>query len=318
MLKQCALAIIIPAYKPEYLAKTLQSIADQTCKDFNLYIGDDCSPYKLHEIIRPFEKVLDFEYCKFDNNLGGTNLIAQWDRCIELSSNEGWIWLFSDDDIMSDSCVEMFYKNLSTYPEEVLFHIDLNIIDDLGNISHRSKKFPTRISGPELFSEKLKLKISSTVVEYIFKRSNFREKGGFERFDLAWNSDDATWIKLIGNGEVLTIEDCKVFWRYSSLNISSLLDKAVIMKKTDANLEYLAWAASFFKKNGIAENTSGSDKIKWLMQMVKESNHLSIREKLEICVYITKKLRRPDLNFFGILYLLYSSIKQRYQISSAK
>ena len=48
------LAIVIPAYKPDFLLKTLTSIYSQSCKDFNLYIGDDCSPYDLSSIISQF------------------------------------------------------------------------------------------------------------------------------------------------------------------------------------------------------------------------------------------------------------------------
>jgi len=51
MAKQNNLAIVIPAYKSTFLAAALDSIAAQTCKDFTLYIGDDCSPNNLGEIV---------------------------------------------------------------------------------------------------------------------------------------------------------------------------------------------------------------------------------------------------------------------------
>ena len=53
------LAIIIPAYKDTYLHNALSSISNQTCKDFNLYIGDDASPYDLTKIIKPFYNKLN-------------------------------------------------------------------------------------------------------------------------------------------------------------------------------------------------------------------------------------------------------------------
>ena len=40
------LAIVIPAYKIMYFDQALSSIANQTCKDFTLYIGDDSSPFE--------------------------------------------------------------------------------------------------------------------------------------------------------------------------------------------------------------------------------------------------------------------------------
>ena len=45
------LAIIIPAYKPDYLEETLESLTKQTNKDFKIYIGDDASPFYLENIV---------------------------------------------------------------------------------------------------------------------------------------------------------------------------------------------------------------------------------------------------------------------------
>ena len=48
------LAIIIPAYKPDYLEETLESLTKQTNKDFKIYIGDDASPFYLENIVELF------------------------------------------------------------------------------------------------------------------------------------------------------------------------------------------------------------------------------------------------------------------------
>ena len=37
------LAIIIPAYKGRFLGEALESLARQSCMDFTVYVGDDCS-----------------------------------------------------------------------------------------------------------------------------------------------------------------------------------------------------------------------------------------------------------------------------------
>ena len=65
-----ALAIIIPAYKPDYLAETLESLTKQTNKDFKVYIGDDASPFSLEDIVGQFSDKLNIVYKKFDKNIG--------------------------------------------------------------------------------------------------------------------------------------------------------------------------------------------------------------------------------------------------------
>ena len=123
------LAIIIPAYKSTFLPAALDSIASQTCKDFTLYIGDDCSPNNIGEIVDKYEDKINIIYKRFDTNLGGKDLVAQWERCIDMTQNEEWIWLFSDDDMMDKNCVEEFYKTIEDNKDCDIFHFDINVIN---------------------------------------------------------------------------------------------------------------------------------------------------------------------------------------------
>lgn len=106
------LAIIIPAYKGEYLDKTLNSLSRQTDQRFTLYIGDDNSPYPLKDIIDQYSNQLDIVYHRFDNNLGHTNLIHHWERCIEMMNNEPYFCMFSDDDLMDPIVCFVLLSNI--------------------------------------------------------------------------------------------------------------------------------------------------------------------------------------------------------------
>ena len=100
------LAIVIPAYKVDFFETVLFSLAQQTCKDFTVYIGEDCSRDDFKSLIEQYSKQLDIVYRRFEVNFGGHDLVAQWNRCIQLTQNEPWLWLFSDDDIMGPRCVD--------------------------------------------------------------------------------------------------------------------------------------------------------------------------------------------------------------------
>ncbi|MDQ3843120.1 MAG: glycosyltransferase family 2 protein, partial [Bacteroidota bacterium] len=84
------LAIVIPAYKAAFLREAIQSIAQQTCKDFTLYIGDDASPHDLSRIIADFDNKMNIVYKRFDENLGGKDLAGHWNRCVGLVKEESW------------------------------------------------------------------------------------------------------------------------------------------------------------------------------------------------------------------------------------
>ncbi|SVA69461.1 uncharacterized protein METZ01_LOCUS122315, partial [marine metagenome] len=91
------LAIVIPAFKPDFFRATLESIVVQTDMRFQLYVGDDCGPPEIFEICSSFPD-LDLKYYRFPANLGSQSLTEHWNRCVALSS-EPWVWLFADDDL---------------------------------------------------------------------------------------------------------------------------------------------------------------------------------------------------------------------------
>lgn len=245
------LAIIIPAYKATFLREAILSIASQTCKDFTLYIGDDCSPYNLKSIIEPFESQLNIIYKRFDENIGGTNLVAQWKRCIDLAQEEEWLWLFSDDDIMESDCVQNFYKTIEeTNFKYDIYHFDVNIINNKWEIIRTPPQYPQNLDAFTYYKNKLLGNLISLVVENIFSRKIYNQTGGFEVFDLAWGSDTATWVKFAASKTMYTIPNSKILWRSSEENISPNNTNSIVIRKIKALNDFLSWAYQYFQHYG--------------------------------------------------------------------
>ena len=245
-MNQVRLAIVIPAYKPDFLDETLASLASQGNKDFMVYIGDDCSPYHLYDIVCKYESLIQIIYHRFDTNLGSKDLVAQWERCIALSKDEEFIWLFSDDDVMESNCVEEFYRCLDqTNNKYDLYHFDINIIDEEEKVVNVCPKFPLINSSWDYYKAIVYGRQLSYVVEYIFSRKIYEKSGGFVNFDLAWNSDKATWTEFCGNRGLCTIESARVNWRRSQKNITPNMTRSISERKMMANCLFFEWA---FKK----------------------------------------------------------------------
>lgn len=245
------LAIVIPAYKETFFAQTMESIANQTNKDFTLYVGDDASPYNLSDIVDEFKDRIDIVYKRFEENVGGKDLVAQWKRCIELTKSEEWIWLFSDDDMMHPQCVESFYKEIELTPQYDLYRFDVDIIDKENSVIGTCVAPYEVISSRDLYLLKQKGIMNSFVVEYVFSRRVYEELNGFQHFDLAWGSDLATWMKFAVRKGTKNISNGKILWRSSGENITTSKDDVLLERKLVADMNFLKWANSFLDSASI-------------------------------------------------------------------
>ena len=251
MSKQNRLATVIPAYKSTFLPAALDSIAAQTCQDFTLYIGDDCSPNNIGEIVERYRDKINLVYKRFDTNLGGKDLVAQWERCIDMTQEEEWLWLFSDDDVMEENCVELFYDCLKkTKGNYDLYHFDVKIIDDSNKICKEPQRYPQDIDNFSFYKGKLRSKYASLVVENVFSREIYLQKSGFKNFDLAWGSDTATWVLFSERKGFHTINGAFVKWRRSNQNISPDLTSPIVERKVNALLDFLSWGKEYFNRRG--------------------------------------------------------------------
>lgn len=236
---QRSLAIVIPAYKAAFLEAALRSVAAQTDRDFHVYVGDDASPDDLGAICARWQGRLPLSYHRFDTNLGAGDLTAQWARCIQLSQ-EPWVWLFSDDDEMAPNCVEAWQAQRRLEPLIDVFHFDVHKIDAAGRVFNTAKPFPPLLSSRQFALRRLQMDLSSYAPDYLFRRSTWIERGGFQSFPLAWCSDDATWIKLASAHGIRTVPGAHVRWRFSGSNLSSP-NPALAEAKTEACVAYLEW-----------------------------------------------------------------------------
>lgn len=241
------LAIIIPAYKATFLPAALDSIAAQTGKDFTLYIGDDCSPEPIGDIVEQYRDKIEMVYQRFDANIGGKDLVAQWERCIAMSKNEPYIWLFSDDDVMEPNCVEALLKQIDkTNGEYDVYHFDVNEINAEGCVTKHLPAYPQVLSAYDYYKGKSSGKYRSYVVENVFSRRIYDQAGGFMNFDLAWGSDVATWCIFCGKKGMFKIPDAHVLWRRSSQNITPDKSRQIAERKLRSECEFLNWSYNYF------------------------------------------------------------------------
>jgi glycosyltransferase involved in cell wall biosynthesis len=245
------LAIVIPAYKAAYLRECLQAIAVQTDRRFHVYLGDDCSPEPLADIVREFSAQLPITYHRCERNLGGKSLVQQWERCLNLT-REPWIWLFSDDDFMDKNCVAAFYAELErTEADHDVYRFDTTWVDGRGQPRSQPESItvnhPVEETGAEFLLARMAGSRNSTLQEIIFSRLAWKEVRGIPAFPLAWCSDDAFIAQLGSRRTIRTITTAKVYWRLSDINISSNRTSATTRVKIRASDQFVRWVTRYFQ-----------------------------------------------------------------------
>lgn len=227
------LAVIIPAFKPQYLSEALHSLASQTDKRFHVYVFDDDSPYGLSSICQSFQGILDIFYFRFPCNLGLKSLPSHWNRCIA-ATTEDWIWLFSDDDIASATCVAEFYS-VKCNADSHLFSFRSAIINEDSFITY-SPSTVSRLESPlyRLYQRLTHSRISNAI-DHIFSRIAFDQVAGFRDLPLAWCVDDIAWFEFALGIPIFNMKSY-VYWRLSSQSISGSSSPVLRLQKFDASL----------------------------------------------------------------------------------
>lgn len=190
------LAIVIPYYKINYFEETLKSLANQTDKRFTLYIGNDASPHDPLPLIKTYFKDQNFQYFNYDDNLGGTNLVLQWERILN-NATEEWFQILGDDDTLAVDFVESFYVHYAAYSTINVVKFKSEIFDIKNN--EKTTFIKTTKSGNydafEFMIQRFSGSVNSSLSEHIFRRSSY-EAIGFIHYPLAWASDDMLFLQM--------------------------------------------------------------------------------------------------------------------------
>lgn len=274
------LAIVIPYYKITFFKETIESLANQTDKRFKVFIGDDASPDNPNSLLKEYEGKFDFVYHRFEANLGGTCLTKQWGRCIDLSSNEEWIMILGDDDVLGENVVEDFYKNYDVLKRDSnVVRYATVVLDEQNNF--KSDKFihPKFENGFDFFKRKFITGTRSSLSEYFFKRKAYL-KHGFVAYPSSFYSDDRAWIDFSDGKQIYTINETVIYIRVSDLSFSGNVSSKVLN------------SASFKFLNDIFENRLYVFSNKERVVLLKKMEHsLYLSEEKKILIWLALYFR---------------------------
>ena len=247
-------SFVLPAFKGRYLAESIKSILAQTVTDFELVIVNDCSPDDIAGIVA--DNTDDrIRYFENERNIGGNDLVAQWNKSLSYACGE-YVILATDDDRYEPNFLETFVPLIEKYPEVGAFRARIMNVDDSGSIKYLDKCYKEYLRQEE-FCFHLLQGIQGGIPQNIFNRKILASNGGFVSFPLAWGSDDATILMMSKSG-IVHSQDYLVKFRWSYLNISSDHALNTSLVKLEARLKFCVFVEKEVFKMDFQKNDLGN------------------------------------------------------------
>lgn len=305
MLETIKYSFVLPAYKAKYFKEAIDSILSQTYEAFELIIVNDASPEDLDSIVNAYSDKR-IQYYKNEQNIGGKDLVAQWNRSMAYAKGE-YLILASDDDVYSPHYLEMMDTLIDKYPSVNVFRPRVKRINHKGKIVHIEGYQPEYLTKVEYLYAWTNLWIGSGVPFYIFKREALLSVGGFADYPLAWFSDDATVLRLSDAG--IGICNATLFtFRLSTESISTTQNsrKSLSAKYEATRMfceEHSKWMRDYTPKD--EEETHLLAQIKKLFpRMIRKNkvrSQLKTSSLMTIIATMGKGMKIDGVSFFYIL-----------------
>ncbi len=243
-------SFILPAYKARFLAEAIASILAQRVPHWELVIIDDASPEDLKAIVDTFADPR-IRYYRNAKNIGGRDLVEQWNHCISYAAGE-YLVLAADDDIYHPDYLKTCLDLAATYPDVNLIRARVAVIGEKNELLNIDGSTPTYCSKHAFLYYWLRATVFTCIGNYMFKTNALKDKG-FVNFPSAFCSDAATAILLAEDG-VANTQDMLFSFRISGIHLSS--SKAQLDKKLEANTQFYSWLLDLNYERPIDELTA--------------------------------------------------------------
>lgn len=284
------LHIIIPYYKIKYFDSTLESLQNQSDQRFKVFIGDDASPEPPTDLLNKYEGTFDFLYQRFSVNVGGTSLVNQWERCIDLIdfNDHDWMMILGDDDFLGENFVAEFYKNFQEFQDKThVVRFATKVINEKTQETSEAFTHPQWENKMDAFFRRIKGYTRGSLSEQVFSYATYK-KFGFRKYPLAWHADDMAWLDFPQEMSLFSINEALVYIRYSDDNITG--KNTNLDDKNAASLQYL------------------QDVINEYADLLTLKKRINIYLMYEGRLKNTRKLTRSDWSYLFKLYRKTSSL----------
>lgn len=126
-------SIIIPNYNhAPFLKERIDSVLNQTYRNFEVILLDDYSSDNSREIIESYRGHVKIRHIEYNESNSGSTF-KQWQKGLSLAKGE-WIWIAESDDVASNEFLSNAIENTSRFQNVVLYFCDSYLINENNNL----------------------------------------------------------------------------------------------------------------------------------------------------------------------------------------
>ncbi len=290
-----AISVVMPLYNAEkYVKKTIHSILNQTYRDFELIIVDDCSTDNSVQVVESIQDNRIKLFCN-EKNMG---IAYTRNRALE-NSNGKYIAIMDDDDISPEYRFEVAIQFMENNPHIDVVGGNTCIIDENDTVVGI---FPQAIRNPKLVKAQLMLgNIFGNSTALV--RREFIEKHHIRYKDNMYGAEDYQfWAECSLYGDISACDNIMLYWRRydneTKKKRGSVERKKVISGIQKNLIDYYGFSFTdseyelllrIFEEDGKVQDSSDIQKLYQVLQsMVEQSIELQLDNAKEIAIMCRK------------------------------
>ena len=235
-------SILLPVYKAKYLRDCIDSIIAQTYTDWELIIVNDASPEPIDSIVAACHDTRIHYYVN-ETNIGGKDLVTQWNLCLS-KANGHYCICIGDDDRLTPACLATYASYIDKYPFAGILHGQTDIIDENGELICHTPPRPSWESAMSLLYNRTYIYRQQFIGDFCYNCAELKARGGFYTLPLAWGSDDISAIEAAKTGGIANTSEVIFLYRSNRMSITK---QTFVRQKIKACILEARWKWNFLR-----------------------------------------------------------------------
>lgn len=256
--RMATVTVIIPNYNhARYLPRRIESVLNQTYRDFEVLLMDDCSTDDSREILAQYART-DVRIRLLLNETNSGSTFKQWNKGVRESKGK-FIWIAESDDYADAQFLEILVARLEATPDAVLAYAQSWNVDEHDRVIHSWKTHTDDLDAGR-FAEDFHMEGKQYILNFlvykntipnasavVFRRDQYLAAGGAEETGRV-SSDWRFWIKLLQRGNLLYVSRELNYYRTHQNTV-----RAAAVRKGKHVLEHLEMIRFMFKSVKMTE-----------------------------------------------------------------